>query len=418
MIGVVGPDDTVSLIEQIAHELGIGAVLMPVRYSAPEDTVRVLRTIWPACVSVLFSGRMPYRLAMLAGFPADRLDYIPHEGTDLFRILALAALETDQVGSLPSFSFDTIPERDVAESYQELGLRSGFRVIPLESDDTPPRIDAARIEQAHRALVESGAAERCATCIRDVYERLVAAGLPAMRIDHSRNSVRQALLRSKLRHDLNEAESSQIAACLISGDITALSLAATAIEKLTGGRLVESGLGEAMILTTKGALHRTIHPILHPLSDEIPTLAVSVGVGINADQAEALARESSERPPSDHDRVFEVDSAAMFYRIIDRNEARDARQDDLELSQMLDVPSTVIHKLVSVFRTIDPNGFTAVEFASAYNVQPRSARRLLTTLKDRGFVQEQGSRAKDRAGRPQTVYRMFLDRFISPNAKS
>ncbi|CAN5237514.1 hypothetical protein BH10PSE15_BH10PSE15_04700 [soil metagenome] len=415
MIGVVGPDDTVSLIEQIAHELGIGAVLMPARYAAPEQTVQVLRTIWPACASVLFSGRMPYRLAVLAGFPPDRLDYIPHEGTDLFRGLALAALETDRIGSLPSFSFDTIPERDVAESFQELGLPPAFRVIPLESDDTPPRIDSVRIEQAHRALVESGAAQRCATCIRDVYERLIAAGLPAMRIDHSRNSVRQSLLRSKLRHDLSEAESSQIAACLISGDAAALAPAVAAIEKLTGGRLVETSASEAMILTTKGALHRTIHPILHPRSDARPALAVSVGVGISADQAEALARDSGERPPSEHDRVFDVDGAAVLYRIIDRNEARDARQDDLELSHMLDVPSTVIHKLISVFRTIDPNGFTAIEFATAYNIQPRSARRLLSTLKDRGFVKEQGSRAKDRAGRPQTIYRMFLDRFIAPN---
>jgi DNA-binding NarL/FixJ family response regulator len=417
LIGVVGPDDTVSLIEQIAHELGFGAVLMPVRYTAPEESVGLLRTIWPACASVLFSGRMPYRLAVLAGFPADRLDYIPHEGTDLFRVLALAALESDRVGILPRFSFDTIPERDVAESYEELGLDPAFKVIPLESDDQPSRIDAARIEQAHRALVKSGEAERCATCIRDVYERLAAAGVPAMRIDHSRNSVRQALLRSKLRHDLNEAESSQIAACLITGDKRVLAATVAAIAKLTGGRAVDSATREAMILTTKGALHRTIHPILRsPSGSPTPAFAISVGVGINADRAETHARDASERRPSEEDRVFEIDGSAISYRIVDQNAARDARQEDLELAQMLDVPATVVRKLISVFRTIDPNGFTAVEFAAAYSVQPRSARRLLSTLKDRGFVQEQGSRAKDRAGRPQVVYRIFLDRFLSPSS--
>jgi predicted ArsR family transcriptional regulator len=69
-----------------------------------------------------------------------------------------------------------------------------------------------------------------------------------------------------------------------------------------------------------------------------------------------------------------------------------------------------VRRLGLIFRELDPTGFTAEEFARGYNIQPRSARRLIALLRARGLVQECGLEAGDGVGRPRHVYRLLLDR--------
>ena len=425
MIGVVGPDDTVAMIERVAEEIGLDSILVVAKYKSPHETAELVRALQPVCPVILFSGRLPYRLAVSAGFAPDNLDYIPHEGTDLFRALALVALSKEYTGQIPKFSFDSMTERDVGEAYDELRLPGDYHVIPLEIDSEPSEINIDRIISAHRALLEQGKIEHCVTCIRRVFETLSASKIPVIRIGHARISVRQALLRAHLRHELVQAEASQVAICILSQHSDSnthqkhstrqLSKAARLCSDFLGGRIVKIDLNEALWITTRGAIDRHLKALpLSNVSVRGPAFILGIGIGPNADQAETFARQAQQRTSSSATRYFQIEQTAFVVEKIDPNEAREERQSDLETARNLQVSPAVIRRLGVVFQELDPNGFTSAELAQSYSIQPRSARRLLTLLKDRGFVEECGLSVQHRAGRPQLIYRIFLDRMLFP----
>ena len=61
---------------------------------------------------------------------------------------------------------------------------------------------------------------------------------------------------------------------------------------------------------------------------------------------------------------------------------------------------------------MDPDQITARGLADAYGVEARSARRLLNALRAAGFAEEVGVHVSTGAGRPQTVYRVAMQRLL------
>lgn len=69
-------------------------------------------------------------------------------------------------------------------------------------------------------------------------------------------------------------------------------------------------------------------------------------------------------------------------------------------------------RLVTAIAQLDAAAVTAQDLAVAYGVAPRSALRLLKTLERAGVATAFGTRSAPRAGRPQTVYRIDVDRLL------
>ena len=67
-------------------------------------------------------------------------------------------------------------------------------------------------------------------------------------------------------------------------------------------------------------------------------------------------------------------------------------------------------RLTRALRQVDPTAMTASDLALAYGIEARSARRLITALRRAGIATSNGRQGGPRAGRPQTVYRIDLDR--------
>lgn len=392
-------------------------------YKSPEQTPELVRAIRSACSIILFSGLLPYRLAIAAGFDAENFDYIPFEGADLFRALAMVALREphQQSATVPRIGFDSMTEREVAEAYKELGLPSNHRVIPLEveGDLTGPNIH--RIVQSHRELLSQGAIDISATCINAVFDALTEMKLPVMRLRHSRISIRQALERAQLLHELKQAEASQVAICLITSRRKAKRSAKDLLEAARifadsiGGRILSSDSKEARLLSARGSIDRHLEFVssLHSAKSDT-TYVVGIGVAPNPDQAETYARQAQERALNSSGRILKIKRTSYVVETINPNESRERRQSDLNLARALKLSPAVVSRLGAAFRELDPNGFTATEFAQVYDIQPRSARRLLSLFKERGFVEERGSDVRQGAGRPQHIYRIFLDRLLLP----
>jgi hypothetical protein len=425
LIGVIGPEDTAALIEEVADQIGIKSLLLVARYRLASETPELVRAVNAVCSVILFSGRLPFSIAIAAGYDAENFDYIPHEGADLFRALAIVALSQQHQGHVPRLSFDSMTEEDVREAYKELGLKRDFHVIPLEIAGESAESNIDRIIKTHRWLLEEQKIEICTTCISSVFDALLESTLPVFRISHSRISVRQALLRVQLRHELNQAEATQVAICVLAPrpDFKAkqnyaakkIYDAAKLLADSAGARILKSDSNEALLLTTRGAIDRLLKIFSSSTSRMSDSeFILGIGIGRNTDQAEIFARQAHQRASASPNQYFQIEHTTFVVEAADLNEAREIRQFDIERARRSQVSPIVIRRLGTVFQELDPNGFTAAEFAKIYNVQSRSARRLITFLKDRGFVEECGFDVRKSAGRPQHIYRIFLNQLLFP----
>jgi len=423
LIGVIGPADSVALLRTVAAELGLMGTLAIASYGSPDQTGRLVRKLNEFCPVIVFTGRLPYRLAIAEGLYSTGFEYIPHEGTDLFRVLNILATSKRYRGRIPKLSFDSMPEAGVSEAYSELGLKCTYHVIPLELPEEAGSISIERIVSAHKALYEAGTVEHCATCISAVFEALDTARFPVIRIGHSRMSVRQTLMRAQLLLELSRVEASQPAVGMLRKVVTRGNKprhAAPLPELLRllahrlGGRVMRAGAKEGCFLATRGAIERGLNMLTVTSSGTsgIPAFVLGIGTGSTAENAETRAREACERAMCDRqDQIRVNDSLSVPFAIMHSVQSREIRRRNIERGRDLQVSPAIVRRLGLIFRELDPGGFTADEFARSYNIQPRSARRLIALLRARGLVLECGVEAGDGAGRPRHVYRLVLERF-------
>ncbi len=429
MIGLVGPADSVDLVVGVAREMQIEEVLLLRSYDDPEQAVGLARHLESLCSVLLFTGRVPFVMAAAQGSWSARTFYIPHEGTDLFRAIATLLLTPDHRGRLPRVSIDSIEPWQVNEAYLELGLDSPRHVIPLRGEAGDSVIDIERIAQDHRRLYESGKVDVCLTCIGAVHRRLLDGGVRTQRIVHSRIVIREALDRARLSMDLSRAEASQVAACILqvrsagrsrrSLTRRLLSTVGRKYADMLDGRLVKQTTSELVILATRGAVERSLQSELVGRASAMNTelhehLKLGIGFGVSASFAEAHARRALDAAIQSRQRVSISlqDGSTLPLDVMQPMDTSAVRAENLRAARHLKMSPTVIRRLKTVFRDLDPSSFTATELASSYGVIPRSARRLIALLRERGLVEECGIEKGAGAGRPQIAYRIAVDRIV------
>jgi hypothetical protein len=433
MIGLIGPADSVELVVRVAREIDLQPLLIPRSYRHAEQATAIARDIEGLCSVILFTGRVPYVMAAASGKLTVRTAYIPHEGTDLYRAIAGILLSPNHRGKLPRASFDSIEALQVSEAFQELGLDPPQHILPLHDDTRDRFIDVTQIADEHHRLFTAGQVELCVTCIGDVHRRLLSLKAPAIRIVHSRIVVREALLRARLSIDLSRAEASQVAVCVMQvcnerkkwRRALSQRLLVTVARKyadLLDGRVISQRQGELVILTTRGAVERSFQEEIASRASAMKTelrehLKLGIGFGATASLAEANARRAVEAADGagQHMLIAPDDQTIMPLEVVRQGDAREQRAQNLRAARQLNLSPTIIRRMRAAFRQLDPTTFTSNELASTYGVIPRSARRLIATLRERGLVEESGIEKSDGAGRPQIAYRIALDRLTEDN---
>lgn len=430
MIGVIGPADSVELTRSVAEELKLEAFLIPRAYKSTRDAVVLARDIEPLCSVILFTGRVPFLLAAAAGNLSTRSEYIPHEGTDLYRAIASLLLMPGHHGQLPRASFDSIEASQVLEAFQELGLDSPQHIIPLHGSVSDDVIDVLPIAQRHFDLFKAKKVDLCVTCIGDVYRQLITLEVPAIRIVHSRIVVREALIRAKLSMDLSRAEASQVAVCVLqirkkdrqkNRALSQRLLASVGKKYATAldGRVIRQGASELVILATRGAVERSLSSDIISRASTMKTemrehLKLGFGFGPSPSLAEENARRAlATTDGTRQDVMISLDEKNITsIEVVRPGDAREQRVQNLRTARRLNISPTIVKRLRMAFRELDPSNFTANELASTYGVIPRSARRLISSLRERGLVKESGLEKRDTAGRPQIAYRISLDHLV------
>lgn len=434
MIGVIGPADSVALANAVATEEGIREAIIPRAYDAIAEAPALARGLDPLCQVIVFTGRYPHALAIAEGGYQAALQYIPHSGADLYATI-VRVLRSDDC-RWPRASVDTIEPDLLKEAFEDVGLEAPSHVLApgVDGADFGART-AADLVAFHQERYEAGEVDICLTCVGSVFHELRAHRISALRITHTTSVVREALRQARLAEQLSITESTQPAAVLISvpdtgpGDdsgpyeaqrrrLRAREAVIDIAERLQG-RLADVDDETSMVYASRGmvelALARLSAGHEGPLSLRRLPAGVRIGIGLgrtvadaeeHARRALAIGRRDGALhvgfPDGDILRVAATGSATYHLR--------ETQPGALRMAERLGIGPLALSRLTSAMQRVDPAAVTASELARAYGIETRSARRLMTSLQRAGIATRSGQQAGTGAGRPQTIYRIDLDK--------
>lgn len=412
MIGVVGSPDSVALALEVAADIGLADQVVGRSYSHVDQVSSISQDLDRVCRVLLFTGRVPFSRAVRDEHVLHAtVDFVPHTAIDLYRTLALVLLRNR--GHVPAVSIDTIDQEVVAEVFHDLGVAPTFHVISLDAGLGRLR-SSDEVVEFHLDALRDGRANLSLTCLGAVKQVLDQVGVPVLRIEHTRSTLRQALSRASSAMRMAEVEGSQLTAAVlrpldnrrrrhVPPHVRKFS------EQLRG--VAQPGVDGTWVV------HTTIAAVQSMLGGGVVPEGWAAGYGAgatvrdaeaNARRALALAGEGQGSFAVLADgRVLGLDAMGVAgYRL--------RETDGLLLAQAREVGlrSLTLARLTVALRGLDPSSFTARELAAAYGCEVRSARRMLAALVRAGVAIVRGVEGPPRAGRPQTVYQIDVDRLV------
>ncbi|GAB3157452.1 hypothetical protein GCM10027290_58420 [Micromonospora sonneratiae] len=433
MIGIIGPEDSIQLVLEVAAGEGRAQDVTARTYTRPEEAPALARELDDLCQVLLFTGHIPYAFAADAGPLRAEIDFVAHAGIDLYRTLSRMLIANG--GRLPTVSVDTIEVATVRETYHDIDVEPPTEIRPIVDSTGLLFSGLDEITAYHRERYESGAVQACLTCLGAVHRELSAAGVPVWRVEHTRASVRDALRRAWLAAEVRQSRATQIAVMLIQltgqnalprdpyqAERMRLRLREALLEhaERMRGRLTTLDDSTFLVTTTRGtvesaiARHRAGHASLLTLRGIDTPHAVGFGAGTTIAAAEDNARKAlTLGRQSGHTQVVFPDGEVYSSReTAVPQRLRETAPGVLRVSEQLRLGPLSTRRLLEALHQMDPGEVTARGLADAYGVETRSARRLLNALRAAGFAEEAGLHVSTGAGRPQTVYRVAMQRLV------
>ncbi|MCL7458145.1 hypothetical protein AB0J85_19550 [Micromonospora echinofusca] len=433
MIGIIGPEDSIRLVQEVSAGEGRAGDLTVRAYTRPEQAPELARELDELCQVLLFTGRIPHAFAASAGGLRAEIDYMPHAGIDLYRTLSRMLLASG--GRLPTVSVDTIEADIVRETYHDIELAPPTEILPIADSSGLLFSGLDEIVAFHRERYASGAVEACLTCLGAVHRDLRESGVPVWRVEHTRASVRDALRRAWLAAEIRQSRATQIAVMMIEVAEQAgrghdpyqverqrLRLREALLEhaERMRGRLSTIDDRTLLITTTRGTVESAIarqrsgHATLLALRGVDVEHTVGFGAGTTIAAAEDNARKALAlgRGSGDTHVVFPDGEIYSSRESPVKQRLRETASGVLRISEQLRLGPLSTRRLLEALRQTDPNEVTARGLADAYGVEVRSARRLLNSLRAAGYAEEIGVHVSTGAGRPQTVYRVEMQRLF------
>jgi hypothetical protein len=210
-IGVVGPDDLVERMITLQAEMddGLNCRLVAVPYQDETETVEKIRALAGTVDAYLFTGPVPYDLAVSAGVVDVPSTFVSLSGAALY-----AALLRGTAGgfAMPgTVSIDTLVSGEVEEACAELGMPAESMTLYTHA----PGNVVADIVDFHVDAVLGGRADLVLTAWRSAYLELQRRGVPVVRVLPTKQSMRAALRTAALLAAGAQLQASQVAIGLV-----------------------------------------------------------------------------------------------------------------------------------------------------------------------------------------------------------
>lgn len=456
-VGIVGPRELVErvMLSGLPGAGGAAAQVLPSEaelglrrrvvmapyldeHEAPEKVARLGSDV----SALLFASRIPLDYARRAGVLGCPATCIQLGGTPLHAALCRAARQGFQPGVA---SFDGLSHAELAAGLADTGAPADAAHLHEES------ASGATLASFHERLWRLGQTTVAFTCTDQVAGRLLAAGVPVVRLRPTDQSIRSALQVATLLASHHVLSESQLAVVVV--EVPALRHAsrrpaprhAKEELQLTVHRFLVreaqrvhatvSQLGEHafLILATKGSLAAAGDPPFAAAAKAALGVVIDVGVGTGRSEheAEAQARLSLSRSAQAGSLAASGGQAAAG---AGRSAGRAAQAATAELSGMADFarqlqdgrpPGTTrpgtdslsrlraLETLARLAQKLTADAAPVVDAeltGQLLSVTPRTARRQLRALVDEGLALPLPPARQPHPGRPRLEYRLVVEK--------
>lgn len=425
--GIIGPDDSVQLISEIAIEYSDRLQPVPFIYRNTEEAADIIQKNQQLVDLWVLAGPALYNSFQKSGVKQPFF-LLQLDGASLTK--TLVDIGYNEKRSLETISIDMLSERDVYETYRDLGISSSQVYVHEYTNETP----LENLLSFHQKLYRDGKVEICVTCLRSIYDQLRLQNIPAYRVTPTRSNIRKTLSTAVQQWETMHFKQSQIAAILVkvqrmekkddhnmvSYDLHRLNLEIQAailnFAESISGSFVTIGTGIFVIFSTRGSVQETEKPIGSLLEELalITDLPSNIGIGYGDT---ALTAEENARLALNHAQnydsfcAFLVDSNGTIEGPLKEQEAItfQYRTENKEISEKLKhsgITITTFNKILSVQKRMGNGSITATQIADWLKMTPRNARRILTGLVEQGIAEIIGDEAPTSKGRPRKIYRV------------
>ena len=433
-IGVVGPGDSVKLIEEVAADYLEKMIVSGYIYEDASEVPDIIRRHDGDVDMWMFSGKVPYRYAIAVKDSITPKLFMPHTGTSIYRVLLYLARENRPVGSM---SFDTFSRQEIIETFED--AQTALPQIYVNDYDNV--VSASELTKFHLDLWNAGKTKVAVTCFYATYQELKRHGVVAFRIWPTKSNIRSMLDLAVSKADALLSKAGQIAILHIAmdgyDDFSREAVSGYAVLKVelqlheillnfaekVKGAIVMQGNGRFIIYSTRGAMEEITQGFTRmPIMDEAgKRLAITISGGIgfgdtayNANENAMIALGLAKRKGKGKWMVVLDDKTVvgpLNSELQLRYSIRSDNAETLALAKQLNVSGTTLNRLISVFAKIDGEILGAETLAQYLSMTERNARRLLGTLAANGMAVETGEEYRG-AGRPRKMYRIVLKKIL------
>ncbi|MFK2825762.1 hypothetical protein QYG89_08770 [Bacillus sp. B190/17] len=428
--GIVGPSDSVHLISDIAKEYNDRLLPVPFIYQNTEEATEILKQNQNQADLWVFAGPALYSPSQKSG-AKQPFFYLHLDGASLTKTLVEIGYKDKK--KLDRVSIDMLTERDVYETYRDLGIPSEEVYVHEYSHDTP----ITDLLTFHQKLFHEGKVDICITCLYSIYEHLRSEGIPAYWVTPTRSNIRETLTTAAQQWETMHFKQSQITALLIKVEIMEkkadyqmvsydqhrlnleMQSAVLSFSESISGSFMPLGIGTFIIFSTRGSLQdsrQQIGALLEKMAliTELPS-NIGIGYGDTALVAEENARLALNHAQNyDAFCAFLVDNNGTIEGPLKEQESISFgyRTENKEISEKLTkcgVTITTFNKILSVQKRTGNHSITAANIAEWLKMTPRNARRILNSLVEHGIAEIIGEEAPTSKGRPRKIYRVSMD---------
>lgn len=425
-VGVVGPQPSVERIIGVAQEYRHSLVCLPYPYEDTEEAESIIREHDDEVDVWLFSGQIPYMIARRTCASDERLIYIPHTGSSLYKCFLHMAYYQNKL--LNRISIDMVYSEDVEEALAELGIPT--QDIYLKSYHDYMNTD--ELIQFHLQLWQEGKTEAAFTSYQATYHALREQGIPVYWISPTKMVIRQTLglILEKVKTSYFKVMQTGIVIVEIENFDKVIEKAKTPYhlqylelklketllrlcQKLDGS-LQEKGNGRYVIFSSRGAIEREV-PMLRKtvqhmsLEADVP-VAVGIGFGETVFSAEINGRRAVQHAKEKRERgiVIVQEDGLMVESAGEEEElAYSYRSDDPELLEQLkqaNVSAKTYHKIEALIHRMGWKTFSSSDLSTHLAMTDRNARRIIASLCEWGLMECVGEELHAVRGRPSKIY--------------
>lgn len=433
-IGIIGPEP---LVEKMNHCLKGFPSFDPIArtYNREEEVPELARELMDHVEVILFSGPVPYRLAVQKLSFKIPVHYVRLSGTGLYRAL----FRIERRWGLAEMSVDTLSRQSVEQAFRELGEMYKGTVHYPGSEF----VSKDALIEFHAEQYGAGKAKVALTSVGSVAAALTERGIPNEWVLPTDQDIIVSLERSLLSTETRRSNESQIVVGFIHVDefdrLAKKKTSEHEVQRLKldihrmllgyveslDGHLTHLGGNEYLFITTRGIFERETGGYksipLARVVEKYYGLSLSIGIGFGRSANEAgtharLALRNSKESGGDICFIVREDKSVIGPLEMTHPHEYDLSLIDaglLKRAEDAGLTSGYLSKLVAHVTRFGKTDYTAQELANVLDVTVRSTHRFLLAWLDSGLIDIIGEEKGKSKGRPKQIYRLsFLSELV------